>query len=361
MINEKIELFSNTKYEIFKEQKKRLQIEKSKIDKIENKKDWDKIKKITNTYEKIFSSNKYNINISNYIAISRSFFKLWEIIHEFNLIDKNKNIVSANLAEGPGGFIEAIIKYTKNVNVYGITLKPKNVNTPNWNKFRKKFNKKNIKTLFGSLYDVNILKKYKKLVKSADIVTADGGFDYSSNFNTQEEQSYRIIFCEIVSALLVQKKGGSFVCKIFDIFNIFTLKCIYLLFKHYGEIIIYKPKTSRLANSEKYLVCKKYMGIKNDKMISLLNCVKNWTDNINDIKGIKITNKFIKFIYKYNEKYLNKQIKIINLTILYINKKLINKEYNKIIFNQILKAIEWCNKYNIEINKNSYYYKKFID
>ena len=44
----------------------------------------------------------------------------------------------------------------------------------------------------------------------ADLVTADGGFDFSTNFNKQEQSSLRIIFCEIVTALSVQKKGGAF-------------------------------------------------------------------------------------------------------------------------------------------------------
>ena len=38
-----------------------------------------------------------------------------------------------------------------------------------------------------------------------DFVTADGGFDFSYNFNRQEQLSYRIIFCEIITTHLVFK------------------------------------------------------------------------------------------------------------------------------------------------------------
>ena len=35
----------------------------------------------------------------------------------------------------------------------------------------------------------------------ATLITADGGFDYSKNFNKQEISSFKIIFCEIVTAI----------------------------------------------------------------------------------------------------------------------------------------------------------------
>ena len=41
-----------------------------------------------------------------------------------------------------------------------------------------------------------------------------------------------------------------------------------------------------------------------------------------------------------------------------IEKKLLKDEYHDILKKQVLKAIEWCKKYNIPINKNSIYYQK---
>ena len=78
-----------------------------------------------------------------------------------------------------------------------------------------------------------------------DFITADGGFDFSNDFNKQEELSYRIIFCEIVTALATQNINGTFVCKIFDSYTPLTLKFLYLLFNHYEEVYLTKPLTSR--------------------------------------------------------------------------------------------------------------------
>jgi hypothetical protein len=64
--------------------------------------------------------------------------------------------------------------------------------------------------------------KYKNRM---EIITADGGFDFSLDFNNQENNATRLIIAEVFFALAMQKKGGSFILKIFDkkIFFIFYL------------------------------------------------------------------------------------------------------------------------------------------
>ena len=61
-------------------------------------------------------------------------------------------------------------------------------------------------------------------MKKHHLVTADGGFDFSIDFNKQEQLSYRLIFCEIVTALSVQRIGGHFVCKLFDLYTDASIK-----------------------------------------------------------------------------------------------------------------------------------------
>ena len=76
---------------------------KNKID--ENNIEWDKMKKVSNPYELIYTSHqkdKYN-NIAKYNPLSRSYFKMWEMIYEFDILKKNyESIIVACLAEGPG-------------------------------------------------------------------------------------------------------------------------------------------------------------------------------------------------------------------------------------------------------------------
>merc|ERR1711871_1235792 len=117
----------------------------------------------------------------------------------------------------------------------------------------------------GDITEVKTISLFKKEVakskKYADLVTADGGFDWSDE-NYQEQEAYQLILGEIIGALRVQNKDGSFVLKLFETFTISSLKMIYILSSFYQETYIWKPLFSRESNSEKYIVCK---GFKYDQ------------------------------------------------------------------------------------------------
>lgn len=336
---------------------------KSKID--ENNKDWDKMKKVTNPYELIHLSyhrDKKNNSIAKYIPLSRSYFKMIEMINDFKLLDKKVPIVSASLAEGPGGFMEAIHNNRQqnyyNDKIYGITLPPNNKYIPGWDKISHT-NRFNFQIKYGNLYNIDDIKTFSNIFtkQRAYLVTADGGFDYSVDFNNQEQLSYRIIFCEIVTALGIQEIGGNFVCKIFDIFTLFTMKMIYIVHYFYENVYIIKPNTSRTANSEKYIIAKGFKGINNEILNQLYSIIENWDENSYalDIDGIKFSNDFVHLINKFNEEYTETQMKYISKTIKYVNNRPNQEKYKKIVKQQVNNGINWCKKYNIQINKSSRY------
>ena len=89
--------------------------------------EWDNKKKITNPYEYIHTLIAHKrISVSLYKPLSRSFFKLIELSNTHYLLsDYTKtNINTFSLAEGPGGFIEALmwLRNNKEDKYYGITL-----------------------------------------------------------------------------------------------------------------------------------------------------------------------------------------------------------------------------------------------
>jgi 23S rRNA U2552 (ribose-2'-O)-methylase RlmE/FtsJ len=322
----------------------KLKISKSLID--NHYENWDNVKKYINPYELI------NSNRNKYLTVSRSFFKLWEMIIQFNLINNKNSIFIANIAEAPGGFIECILKYRGNQDIiFSNSLYSKDNNIPSWNKIKKLIqtnNYKNVNLIYTNLYNHLNVNNYIKLFQDnkAEFITADGGFDYSVDFNKQEEMSYKIIFSEIFITLSIQKIGGNFVLKIFDMFTIFTLKCIYLLYNLYDEVYLYKPLTSRIANSEKYLICKNYKGIDNDLLINIKNIYLNLDENNYkiDIENLKFPNSFLVKINDFMTLFYNNQIDIINNTIEDIkkNKKINTKE---LYIEQEKKANEWYRKY----------------
>ena len=270
---------------------------KSKIDECDNSKLWDKAKRRVNPYElvNVLGTNiLQNEKISkheNYVPLSRAFFKLTEIFLSIDIVpDKYKSTpgVIANIAEGPGGFIEALYKQRTVVELqdtfYGITLQPKNRNIPGWEQLQRRkkhfLNNKNVILKTGNLYNVKTVLKYSKLFtkQKAWLVTCDGGFDYSNDFNNQEKNSRKIIYAEITTTLLIQEKNGSMVCKMFDLFTKFSLQIIYLLTLLYEQVYIVKPLTSRPANSEKYIVATRFKGIQPELSQSMINCLLNWDD-----------------------------------------------------------------------------------
>ena len=348
---------------------------KNQIDKVSSQKVWDKIKKLTNDYELIHLPNRKfkSESIALYNPLSRSYFKLWEIIFDFKLFNEYKNnIVIASLAEGPGGFIEAINNYRKTYfnsydHIYGITLKSENKEVPGWNKAARYLkSNKNIdisygRDMTGNLYNLdNILYFrdyiYTKEKKYVDIITADGGFDFSIDFNNQEQLSHKLIFCEIVTALTVQALGGKFICKFFFIFSELSMSFLYLLNSHYETLYITKPLTSRTANSEKYIVCSNFKGIDSSYLDKLHKIVQDWnTISINDwqINSIfkePIPDDFKSKIIGFNTKNSDQQIQNIKKTLDYIDN---NKNIEDTKVYQTKLAKEWCKKYSIKINQNS--------
>ena len=379
--NIKIVKINREKNIFFKKYYKTVSSEKEKIDKLENSENWDKMKKIGNPYELIYTTynkKRKNDSISLYIPISRSYFKLWEIYYNFDLFkyfNMDDNFIFSHLAEGPGGFMEASYNYRKNKNdvFYGITLKPTNDYIPDWNKIKKIFNSKNnVKIEYGNLYFINDVKKYidNFSIKKANLVTADGGFDYSNNFNGQEINSCQIIYSECIIALNILAQDGCFVCKVFDLFSISMIQILYIISLSFEKVYIYKPDTSRPANSEKYLVCLYYKdNLSESVKNNLLDIIEIWNNITNTLQedetiifeNIKIDNNFIQHLNEYNEKYINSQLFYLNNTIKLAENKIEKNQYYEIIQKQLNNAINWCTKYNIEINKDSIYYKKNIN
>ena len=143
----------------------------------------------------------------------------------------------------------------KKYKYFGITLISSDKDVPGWFKAKNFLkNKKDIHISFGkdgtgNLYNLDNILKFREEVgeNKSYIVNQYGGFDFSNDFNKQEQLSYRLIICEIITALSIQKIGGSFVCKVFDLYTISSSKILYFISCFYKEVHIYKPQTSRPA------------------------------------------------------------------------------------------------------------------
>ena len=323
-----------------------------------NQKGWEETKKKFNAYEYIYtSSSKNNQNICGIIPVSRSYFKLHEMVKDLNLVEPNT--FCACIAEGPGGFIHCLNDYTKKYNIpfskiFGITLISKeNKSIPYWN--QQILNNKNNKILKGKDKTGDIYKYENALdfiqninMNYCHFVTADGGFDYSSDYNLQEESSYKLLYSEIYIALHIQKINGNFILKVFDLFNYRTIQLLYLLYCHYSMIEIFKPLTSRTSNSEKYIVCSQFQGCPPQ----IKEILKEYYNKCEEF-SIHVPQSFINEINSYNDGFVENQISTIkeivdNIQLSSVSSKSPSKQ-------QIMNAKRWCELYDLPINQNCIY------
>lgn len=341
---------------------------KQRLESIER--DWDIHKKYTNPYEYIHSPTPHKKKcVSKYNPLSRSFFKMIEIINIFDLRFDSKPIHTFHIAEGPGGFIEAIAN-TRNCShdsYTGMTiLDDKNdPNIPAWKKTQSFLQKnKNVYIERGKDGTGNILKLEnfvyckEKYGSSMDLITGDGGFDFSVDFNNQEVDISDLLMAQVFYALVMQKKGGSFVLKIFDSFMNHTLDLLYILSAFYESVYIVKPYTSRYANSEKYIVCKNFIYSNTSTFYNTLyDAFVKMTQNNGDKNVVRFLNlplsyHFVIKMEEYNAVFGQQQLENIHYTISLIESKHKHDKLEQLLKTNISKCIYWCNKYHIPCYKD---------
>jgi 23S rRNA U2552 (ribose-2'-O)-methylase RlmE/FtsJ len=333
--------------------------------------DWDIYKKYTNPFEFIHTIIPTKKKcVAKYNPLSRSYFKMIEIFTFFKMnFPKTTTPISCfHLAEGPGGFIEAIVEILNNSsNIYiGMTLinnDNTNPNVPAWKKSNTFLqNNPNVFIENGrdGTGDILTIANFEHVTtiyaSSMDIVTADGGFDFSLDFDHQESNMSRLLMGQVIYGLAIQKYKGSFILKIFDAFMAHTVDILAILSSFYECVIVCKPQTSRYANSEKYVVCTGFIHHSNEKFLPYLTqCFHNIIEagpscNWKRFLSCNIPSYFISRIDEYNAIFGQQQIEYIHSTISLIENN--NKEFK--IFNlmkiNVQKSIHWCIKHNMSYN-----------
>lgn len=334
---------------------------------------WNYNKKLINDFETLHIPTKNmdaNTGIAGYNPISRAFFKMWEIISDFELVDNTKqNLIYGALCEGPGGFIEAFNFYRKmrkenyRDTIVAMTLKdPINNYVPSWNKSQKIL--KDCKHIYitygadntGNIYNIDNIKSYKNIFcdYKADLITGDGGFDFSNDYDNQEQVTAHLIFSEIVTGLITLNEGGNMIIKIFDSFKHITVDIIYILCKYFKNIYITKPFTSRPLNSEKYIVCKDFIDCSQSDINNMFIILENMNNHkIYRLLTNNIPVDFLKCIEAINIAFSFRQIRYMKKIFNIINNTNIYKELDIFQKEKVVYSLEWCKKYKFPINKNS--------
>jgi 23S rRNA U2552 (ribose-2'-O)-methylase RlmE/FtsJ len=300
---------------------------------------------VVNEFETIIPD--YSEHISNLTKIylnnkdlefGNDFYKFWEILFVFNLIDKNTKTIST-ISNDSSDCIDCITYFSEKI--LGIESSKFEINNVNITQEKEFEYNKEIKNQYlnkiSKKENFNSPSKFIKSKKYSDLIIANSE-NYYSSINNKEHESYKLFLGELLVILSSLNKNGNCVFKVFDTFTFITLKIIYILSSLFEEVYINKPLLSRLSDSEKYLICKKYKYDTTDKKINKI--IKMLEEIISKIDSNNFLNDIL-VDYILPDDFIN--------NFKFINTKLVNEQ--QILINEIVKYIK----------DNNYFGDKFHD
>lgn len=329
---------------------------------------WEYYKKIVNPYEIVYTKKKYKNfpdSVSTVRPLSRSYFKMVEILDVIGFYKHPYPILrTAHACEGPGGFIEALYDTASSNKIHiddtiAMTLQSSKNNIPGWRcttHFLKKHN--TVKIIYGKdntgdiitvdnqQFYINYANKHKY-----DIFTADGGFDFSSNYAKQEALVFPLLIASTKIGLQVLKQGGVFVLKFIDFYNKATIDLIYLLSCHFMEWTLYKPAMSRPCNPEYYFIGKGFLRC-SDEVIDILYHWCSIIENKEDMESLLQSDyspEFKKIIESLHDISGKSQIEYLSRVFYIIDKNDDNLIQQYLQYNT-RSSYEWCKRFNIPIS-----------
>ncbi|NXL87903.1 CMTR2 methyltransferase, partial [Alectura lathami] len=239
--------------------------------------EWHQHTSFTNKAGKIIPHVKKSLNAE---LCTQAWCKFHEILCSFPLLPaealQEGELNSVHLCEAPGAFIASLNHYLKSHHVHcdwnwvANTLNPYHeandtlmmimddrliANTLPWWHFGPD-NTGDVMTL----KHLTGLRSFVSNMATVHLVTADGSFDCQGNPGEQEALVSPLHYCEAVTALMILGAGGSFVLKMFTLFEHSSANLLFLLNCCFEEVHVFKPATSKAGNSEAYVICLRYMG-----------------------------------------------------------------------------------------------------
>lgn len=201
--------------------------------------------------------------------------EMLSVLQFFERLPKQQpKVRTAHVAEGPGGFIQAVVDICERnrrilENATAMTLKSTEQHVPGWRRATAfLFHHREVRLHYGedntgNVYHIPNQDSFVRVVKpGAHLFTADGGFDFSVNYDFQEQNVFRLLVCSSIIGLKSLIQDGCFVLKLFDIFSEHTKVLLGLLARCFKQWTLYKPALSRPCNSERYFLGRGYIQCK---------------------------------------------------------------------------------------------------
>lgn len=331
---------------------------KDEISSFEQANEWELRKKITNPYEAIFSTSDTKLFPSIALAspLSRSYFKMVEMVHVAGLWDTidSQPFISSHVCEGPGGFLQCIVEQAKAKHIpyknsYAMTLKSTKSQIPGW-KRSSRFLKKHpeIQLLYGNDMTGNILSKdnqdfFCARAGESAVFTADGGFDFSTDYAKQEESSFLLVVASMTIGLRCLRVGGVMIVKLFDIYSPVMVDLIVGTAACFDSFLLYKPATSRPCNSERYFIGKGFKKNAGEWIEHLEKAqVIHLQRPISRLCDLEVNSPYVQAIKEQIEWQERLQVDSIERAMF-----MTKEDIGSYVKDAIEKSVEWCTAFSV--------------
>jgi len=301
------------------------------------------IRFVANDFEMLKPDTQYNtMGVMSNDVIDRSHPKIWEILNKFNLINGNNPVNTIHVDVARAGTVQAVASYRSKRGIIPRDEHHYVINAQPERESKLPVNDEQKIRQYGVILSNELPQNLK-----ADLIIANG--DYKIE-NKDFEDLERIpgILRELKIALQRQKSQGSLILRITDIRFLVYEHLIRLLKIFYADIRMFKPQSSRMSNSERYLVCLNFSddGRVTNRISQIDNLLTNLpvgefiiglcddqsTEELNDIK----------------DRYTLSQIGSLNNAFMLINQ---DSTYSEMFMKkrkeeQIGTAKDWCKTFN---------------
>ena len=343
--------YSSNNYDIFSKNHLRNTLIEQ-IKKIDWKNQGTKIneaKKETNAYEDIVEKFFYNKQSYQLANINSLFEK------KLYANDNLYNGIPVFIVGDNGGLTDCIMYYTIEKGGYFPTIFviPEKNNEIKKAKFRKEINDKindhveilyefyqenkdldentNISTDFINDIANKIIEKTEEY--KVNLYIARKTIKFSPDAS-QEIKYKKFLLINILLAFKVLNSGGNFIIKLYDTFTPFTIGLIYMIFKNFERVSIFKPVSTRQYSPSRFLVAENYLKNRDDETNNSIKYLENFLtkyidflSNNYDVKlflpssELRKNENFLKIIPEINNDITEKRIDSLKEIINYLDKK----------------------------------------
>ncbi|KAJ1508881.1 FtsJ methyltransferase domain-containing protein 2, partial [Coelomomyces lativittatus] len=257
------------------------------------------------------ASNPYD-HIDTHPFLNRAALKLAEIDHVFPLMlppTLSNEVAFLDLACGPGGFTEYLLWKYPEVHGIGTSLPTKDHRDFYPHLFLPSVHVDHRFTyLPGDLCDLehrSFLLTYLQThvhEQKVLLVTADGGMDVVGQEHIQEHLHLPLMLAQLHVAFQSLREHGKLVWKIYDVTTPCMMSLLTCVAMHFRSFTLWKPTTSRPANSERYVLADGFLSLPQHYALP------NWTSPVSPMTGwIAPPPSLLKFLFRINVRHHQRQ------------------------------------------------------